>query len=102
MAFSRPLPTLSKLLPLDDMYALPNQLSIYTHIIVLTMGLIATILIVTTNDNHIPDIPDTPIAEYLRVGLLNSATVIVALVYSITIPLMLYVSSPFKGIQQHT
>ena len=96
MTFSKALPQITAQLPLDDMYAAPNQLSIYSHLIILSGGLIFAVLFARSNPDHVDLKPEPPINEYIRYGILNSVTVIVALLYSIFIPLMLYASAPFK------
>jgi len=78
------------------MYTAPNQLSIYSHLIILSGGLIFSVLFARSSSNHIDLKPKPPIDDYVRYGLLNSVTVIIAILYSIFIPLMLYASTPFK------
>lgn len=96
MTMAKAVSQLPPVLPLDDMYSAANQLSLYAQLVVLSGGLVATVVSIIRHENHVNRKPEPPIEDYVRVGLLNSVTVILALAYSIYIPLCLYVSKPFK------
>ncbi|CAD8169111.1 unnamed protein product [Paramecium pentaurelia] len=96
MTLTKALPNLSKELPLDDMYQLNNQLSFYTHVFIFTGGLLVSVAIIMNAENHHFDQPDPPIKDYLRRGMLNTATVIIAQIYSQFLPFIFIISKPFK------
>ncbi|CAK86721.1 unnamed protein product (macronuclear) [Paramecium tetraurelia] len=96
MTLTKALPNLSKELPLDDMYQLNNQLSFYTHVFIFTGGLLVSVAIVMNAQDHHFDKPEPPIRDYLRSGMLNSATVIIAQIYSQFLPFIFIISKPFK------
>lgn len=55
-----------------------NQLSFYTRLFIYTGGVLISVAIVMNANDHYFEKPKAPIENYIRKGMLNSVTVIIA------------------------
>lgn len=100
LTWSAPANELSEYIPLDNQFAIRNQLSMYNQMLTSTLGLVINSLIARASNPELFDVElgGEEITAYIREGLLNSVLFLGCLFYFMTMGISIYVSTPFKGI----